>query len=175
MINEGWQKGYYLVGSEVIQVYVAGPDNDPEFEYLPVTWAEGEWKPRESCYVEFLTDHKGRVTHVNPALDKSFIDARPKPEQPEGEYTGGSSSYYTVEVKNPTTPGNPPYIAECNDIIEALQMDFAEGNAFKAIWRSCAARLGKKKLGYKDAKYDWEKIKFFAERKLKQYGNQTDN
>lgn len=174
MINEGWQNGYYLVGSEQIQV-PPGTGSDRRFKYLPVTWPDNGWRLTESQPVEFMQDHQGRVIHIKPAIDKSFIDKWPKPEQYEGEYTGGSSSYYTVEVKNPTTPGNPPYTAECNDIIEALQMDFAEGNAFKAIWRSCAARLGKKKLGYKDSKYDWEKIKFFAERKLKQYGNQTDN
>lgn len=80
------------------------------------------------------------------------------------EYTGGSVSYYSVEVKNPTTSGRPPYIAECNDIIEALGMNYAEGNAFKAIWRRCAARTGQSKDGYKDGLYDAEKVVFFGER-----------
>lgn len=80
------------------------------------------------------------------------------------EYTGGSVSYYQVTIENPTTQP-APYTAECNDIIEALGMNYAEGNAFKAIWRACAARtLGKAKRGYTDALYDAEKVVFFGER-----------
>ena len=81
------------------------------------------------------------------------------------EHTGGSSSYYTVEIKNTTTPYRLTYTAECNDIIEALGMSFAEGNAFKAIWRTAAARQGKKKKG-NNAVYDAEKVVFFGERML---------
>lgn len=84
-------------------------------------------------------------------------------------YTGGSSDYYKVEVKN-TTSGGKPYLAECNDIIEALGMNFAEGNAFKALWRRAAHRtLGLKKAGAKDdGLYDAEKVKFFGERLVEQ-------
>lgn len=79
------------------------------------------------------------------------------------EYTGGSVSYYRVKVDKPTNKSLPPYEAECNDIIKALKMNFAEGNAFKAIWRSCAARnLGLSKEGYKDGLYDAEKVVFFG-------------
>ena len=81
------------------------------------------------------------------------------------EHTGGSSSYYTVKVETTTTPYALPYTAECNDIIEALGMTFAEGNAFKAIWRTAAARQGKKKKG-NNAVYDAEKVCFFGERML---------
>lgn len=85
------------------------------------------------------------------------------------EYTGGSVSYYSVHVANPTTKGRAPYIAECNDIIEALGMNYAEGNAFKALWRSCAARnLGLSKEGYKDGQYDAEKVEFFGHRMVVQ-------
>ena len=85
------------------------------------------------------------------------------------EYTGGSSSYYTVEIKG-TTSGGDEYTAECNDIIEALGMNFAEGNAFKAIWRRAAQRtLGKTKKGA-DASglYDAEKVEFFGKRMVEQ-------
>lgn len=84
-------------------------------------------------------------------------------------YTGGSSDYYKVEVKD-TTSGGAPYMAECNDIIEALGMNFAEGNAFKALWRRAAHRtLGVKKAGAKDdGLYDAEKVKFFGERLVEQ-------
>ena len=83
----------------------------------------------------------------------------------EQEYTGGSVSYYRVEVVTPTSPDLPAYIAECNDIIEALKMSYAEGNAFKAIWRRAAAQnLGLAKRGYTDGLYDAEKVEFFASR-----------
>lgn len=84
------------------------------------------------------------------------------------EYTGGSVSYYQVKITAPTSGGDA-YTAECNDIIEALGMNYAEGNAFKAIWRRCAARtLGKAKAGYKDGLYDAEKVVFFGERMVAQ-------
>lgn len=86
------------------------------------------------------------------------------------EYSGGSVSYYTVFIKHPTTPAKCPYSAECNDIIEALGMNYAEGNAFKAIWRRAAQRtLGKAKVGAKpDGLYDAEKVAFFGERLVAQ-------
>lgn len=85
------------------------------------------------------------------------------------EYTGGSVSYYKVGIKNPTTDGVDPYTAECNDIIEALGMNYAEGNAFKALWRRAAARtLGLAKAGYTDGLYDAEKVVFFGQRLVKQ-------
>lgn len=85
------------------------------------------------------------------------------------EYTGGSVSYYRVTVAKPTSKDLPPYIAECNDIIEALKMNYAEGNAFKAIWRRAAAtNLGLSKQGYKDGKYDAEKVEFFGHRLVEQ-------
>jgi len=83
------------------------------------------------------------------------------------EYTGGSVSYYSVAVARPTSRG-AAYTAECNDIIEALGMNYAEGNAFKAIWRRCAARMGKSKAGYKDGLYDAEKVVFFGQRMVEQ-------
>ena len=75
--------------------------------------------------------------------------------------TGGSSNYYKVWVETPTTEGKDPYEAECNDIIEALDMRFAEANVFKAIWRRAAARLGNGKPGVDDL-YDAEKMEFFS-------------
>lgn len=84
------------------------------------------------------------------------------------EYTGGSVSYYSVEVVKPTTAGRAPYMAECNDLIEALGMNYAEGNAFKALWRMCAARQGKAKKGYTDGLYDAQKVVFFGNRLVEQ-------
>lgn len=93
---------------------------------------------------------------------------RKNPEQgcePPEQLTGGSSDYYQVPIHNPTTPGRDKYTAECNDIIEALDMRFAEANVFKAIWRRAAARLGNGKPGA-TSKYDAEKMVFFSEREL---------
>ena len=88
-----------------------------------------------------------------------------KVERVAEQYTGSSSNYYKVFVKNPTTLPSP-YEAECNDLIEALQMTFAEGNAFKGIWRKAKARQGVKKKGYDNGVYDSEKVVFFGERML---------
>ena len=82
------------------------------------------------------------------------------------EYSGGSVNYYKVDIKSPTTAGAFPYTAECNDIIEALGMNYAEGNAFKAIWRRAAQEtLGLRKAGAKDdGLYDAQKVEFFGKR-----------
>ena len=89
------------------------------------------------------------------------------------EHTGGSSSYYTVKVESPTTKWKLPYEAECNDIIEALNMTFAEANTFKATWRTAAARQGKKKKG-NNAVYDAEKCVFFSGRMLVKAKKEAD-
>ncbi len=106
-------------------------------------------------------------------IDKSSIDPLRVTLTQTNSYTpspdsftpnsGGSVSYYKVSVDKPTTL-SVPYEAECNDIIEALGMNFAEGNIFKALWRRASARRGVSKGGYDQGKYDAEKILFFAQR-----------
>lgn len=110
---------------------------------------------------DFLVDHF-EYHYVQP------VDPQPVTNQPE--YTGGSVDYYKVPIVNPTTPYALGYTAECNDIIEALGMNYAEGNAFKAIWRRAAQRtLGKRKAGAKDdGLYDAEKVEFFGKRLVEQ-------
>lgn len=82
------------------------------------------------------------------------------------ELTGKDSDYYLVDVPAPKRLA--PYKAECEDIIEALGMTFAEGCAFKAIWRSCAARtLGVVKKGQDiHGVYDAEKVEYYGGRML---------
>lgn len=80
------------------------------------------------------------------------------------EYTGGKVNYYEVEITHPTREGRDPYIAECNDIIEALGLSFSEGEAFKAIWRKGAARIKPGKRGYDGGLYDAEKASFYGRR-----------
>jgi hypothetical protein len=119
-------------------------------------------------YIELRFPNAGRWLFKQDWLKKAVRVETPSQEVEEAsetaEYTGGSVSYYTVRIENPTTPGVEPYDAECNDIIEALGMNYAEGNAFKAIWRRAAARKGKVKKGYTDGLYDAEKVVFFGER-----------
>ena len=82
--------------------------------------------------------------------------------------TGGSCDYYRVGVTHPMTKAQVPYIAECGDIMESLEMTYAEANMFKEIWRTAAERtLGLKKAG-NNAKRAAEKIVFFAERNYQQ-------
>lgn len=88
--------------------------------------------------------------------------------QPEN--SGEHASYYEVDITRPKS-GGEAYTAECQDIIEALKMDFNEGNAFKALWRRAAARLGNVKKGNEDPLYDAQKIKFYGTRILEQEEN----
>lgn len=82
--------------------------------------------------------------------------------------TGGPVDYYKVDIKHPTSLSGT-YTAECNDVIEALNMTFAEGEAFKAIWRLAASRtLGKLKPGMTHL-YDAEKVEFFGHRMAEQH------
>ena len=80
--------------------------------------------------------------------------------------TGGLVSYYLAPVQYPQRTGQPAYVAECEDIIEALQMTFDEACEFKAIWRTAAARLGNGKGGHTEL-YDAEKRVHYANRSLR--------
>lgn len=112
--------------------------------------------------------HSATITNytlvtLKELLDKlktSYTEFEPKVK----EDSGFNCDYYRVGIPHPTTQEQKPYIAECNDIIEALQLTYAEANMFKAIWRTAAARtLGLEKSGNTSLR-DAEKIKFFAER-----------
>lgn len=89
------------------------------------------------------------------------------------ELTGGKVNYYLVNVEVPQREEQPPYQAECEDIIQALGMTFDEGCLFKAIWRTASARINNGKPG-QSAKYDAEKMVHYAERILK-YGKHDSN
>lgn len=106
-----------------------------------------------------LTRRRTDPKHIEPRA----VDA-PAAEQPE--YTGSNVSYYLVDVPSPKRLA--PYQAECEDIIEALGLNFAEGCAFKAIWRKAAARQGRVKKGYTDGLYDAEKVEYYGGRMVAQ-------
>lgn len=104
-----------------------------------------------------------------PEKTKKLLPAGPSIVSSASEYTGGSVDYYQVSITKPTTPGRQPYIAECNDIIEALGMNYAQATVFKAVWRMCAAlNLNKLKKGNNEL-YDAEKIVFFGQRLVTQF------
>ena len=69
----------------------------------------------------------------------------------ETALTGWSSKYYEL----------PPGAKEIQDLIEYRKMDFSTGCVFKAAYR----------MGFKNGTtelYDWEKIAWFAARKIKE-------
>lgn len=78
--------------------------------------------------------------------------------------SGGSVSYYSVIVDKPCNT-DIAYIAECGDIIDALQLTFSEGCILKEIWRTANARLGNGKPGNTE-KRAAEKIAYYANRML---------
>lgn len=131
--------------------------NSPTYEAFK-EWLEKNYHPSDYQFVP--------ADNLSTCYQEIPTQSNQSNRQVEGEHTGLSVSYYQVHISNPTTPGRKPYSAECNDIIEALGMTFAEGNSFKAIWRMSAARkLGKHKKGNTPL-YDAEKIKFFGDRIL---------
>ena len=54
--------------------------------------------------------------------------------------SGGDNDYWVVVIDDPKRLA--PYKAECEDLIEKFQFNFAEGEAFKALWRKGMANLG---------------------------------
>ena len=65
------------------------------------------------------------------------------------------ATYYDVSIN-----GN---IISCNDVIDALGMNFNQGEAFKALWRA----------GNKPGtslKYDMDKAAYFTAREAKRHG-----
>jgi len=71
--------------------------------------------------------------------------------------SGGSSSYYEL----------PKHARELQDLIEYKDMNFARGNVFKAAYR-----MGDKPNT--EALYDWQKIKWFADREIARLNSQMD-
>jgi len=136
------------VGNEIQVGWTGVIDEESHYPYV-----------RWDNYGDYICLSESRLAYAH----ESPVEIVSKASAPE--YTGGSSSYYKVNVVNPVSHGDP-YEVECQDIIEALGMNFGAGNIFKAIWRICAAKKGKAKKGYVDSVYDLEKIIFFAQREL---------
>jgi hypothetical protein len=104
----------------------------------------------------------------NTATKRSATIQPDKPWPREAaQKTGGSVDYYKCHVADPVDPNARPYTAESIDIIEALGMTFAEGEAFKAIWRTCTGRMGGAVKADNKALYNAEKVEFFGARMVR--------
>ncbi len=75
--------------------------------------------------------------------------------------TGGHVNYYLIDVKKPKRL--EPYIAEVEDLIETLNMNFAEGSLLKSLIRLCKFKQNQGKNGSTNV-YESEKIQYYAER-----------
>ncbi|QBJ04682.1 hypothetical protein JHP_0051 [Pseudomonas phage JHP] len=144
---------------DILSPYTA---DEEEFSALAEE-SEVEHEDAETT-VEHLKGDPSESTGLREYLgEDNYATLEAMANHTEAVGSGGSSSYYTVKVTNPTTKANREYFAECNDIIEALDMRFGQGNAFKALWRAAAAQnLGKLKAG-NDVIRDYEKVIFFAQ------------
>lgn len=91
----------------------------------------------------------------------SSLTSKPAASGSPSESSGGDNDYWLLTIHNPKRLA--PYEAECEDIIEALEMTFQEGEAFKAIWRKCGERLGNGKPG-DTALRNAEKVAHFGQR-----------
>jgi hypothetical protein len=82
--------------------------------------------------------------------------------------TGGNVNYYLIDVTHPKR--NTPYVCEVEDLIESLNMTFAEGTILKSLVRLCKLRqdLGKP---HSNPIYEAEKIKYYADRLLEMTKN----
>jgi len=121
----------------------------------------------EDCPACKLLRSGGKADYPRVKYDPDNITP-PKliPEPAEAQKTGGSVDYYKCHVADPISRGNP-YTAESIDIIEALGMTFAEGEAFKAIWRTCTGRMGGAVKADNKALYNAEKVEFFGARMVR--------
>ena len=79
------------------------------------------------------------------------------------QLTGSFVNYYLIQIDHPQRKEQPPYQAECEDIIEALEMNPDEANIFKEIWRGANARRGNGKPNHTPL-YGAEKIYHYAGR-----------
>ena len=132
------------------------------------------------CAETQAIDNIAAVSYINNLNDPSIMtsvlsDTNLKLYEPVPEInSGGACDYYRVGVTHPTSKDQVSYVAECNDIIESLELTYAEANMFKEIWRTAAERtLGLKKAGNTN-KRAAEKMVFFADRYYQQNVHQAN-
>lgn len=98
-----------------------------------------------SAGIQYMANNPLWIIDPNVLPDSGSSSYIIDPNVPSG---GGSSSYYEL----------PEGAKELQDLIEHRDMNFAQGNIFKAVYR-----LGKKG---NDLEYDLNKIIWFAQREL---------
>lgn len=168
------------------------PDLSVDVQYLKtqilelqkIATTQTEELERQAVKIRDLT-HIPTQQENPPDRNKWFENANERPasvtsyQATQKKLTGSALSgnhYYRVNVPYPMSPELSPYRAECADIIEALQMTFNEGEAFKALWRGASTRLGNGKEGVTDV-YNAEKAAHYGKRvevQLKQQSQQDD-
>ncbi len=85
---------------------------------------------------------------------------------------GGNVNYYLIDVKDPKRL--EPYTAEVEDLIETLNMNFAEGTLLKSLVRLCKLRQAAGKAGSTEL-YEAQKINYYGERILCQAKRNAKN
>ena len=91
------------------------------------------------------------------------MSAKDLAHQKQESVTGLNVNYYLIDVPNPKRL--EPYVAEVEDIIEALNMTFHEGNALKALVRTAKLRMNLGKPGSSPL-YEAQKVKHAGDRIL---------
>lgn len=155
--SEGHSAGDRYVSSNQPD-YVETHNGDKED---PIIIAERREMPTDlyGTPLDLLSDHfKAPRDEMATSLQSRVNDANLTEA-----LTGLRVNYYLAQVKQPQREEQQPYQAECEDIIQALQMTFDEGCLFKALWRNAAARLNNGKPGQSSV-YDAEKMTHYAAR-----------
>lgn len=127
-------------------------------------WGLGERKNVTPSDTDLI--RRQEAYEAQQELDDEILfpgDVQPAASGSPAVSSGGDNDYWLLSISNPKRLA--PYEAECEDIIEALEMTFQEGEAFKAIWRKCGQRLGNGKPG-NTALRDAQKVAHFGQRML---------
>lgn len=116
------------------------------------------------------TEHEDEMSLADGMAWEKENPPQSPPQAPAPENSGGSCSYYEKNVYSVAL--NKVQLVECKDVMTALELNHDEINMFKEIWRSAAARQGKKKEGH-TALRGANKIFFFADENLKRLTQQA--
>lgn len=137
-VHDNSRSSYIVWPVEDVEVIVEDTDWPPSPEALT--------RQEKSVPVELVSSGVVGPSRISSKGTNHQQIAKPKPKIASD---GGATGYYDLP-------------AGCNtlyDLIEHKNMNFSEGNVFKAIYR-----MGDKE-GI-DTLYDWNKIKFCAEREI---------
>lgn len=113
----------------------------------PEPMGRGAWKSNGAveCWLSCLpVDSHNAFVHRQYWLDHSPYAANIPTGGHVVESQATQCRYYECEVDHPQNPkqGGVPYVANCEDIIQALGLTFDEGCEFKSLWRRGRGRQG---------------------------------